>query len=310
MSCTSLKLLICIALLICLAPALVAQKGDRRFKGRYESDLGQGKKELASAYQWMTSVTADKQYVRRTYFPETHQLIGHVTFADKKMRVNNGPARKWFDEGGLRSEVTFVHGLEEGIYVDYHRNGAVASTGTYRRGQKTGTWLHYRNDGTLYKSANYRAGKLDGPSIRIDSLAGADTIYYRQDQLVDAAGETLETSDPGPMELMPLFPGCEEFLVYSARKPCADRKMLEFVYRHIQYPPRAREMGVEGTAVVSFVIERDGSVSEITSEYGLNEDVRTEIVRLVNMMPVWEPGIQDGIPVRVLFTLPVKFGLR
>ena len=286
-----------------------AQKGDRRFAGRYLDDLEPGEKERATTYQWMISQTSDGTYIRRTYFPETRQLIARVTYSDRKLRTESGPATFWYDEGPLRKELAYRNGLEEGEYRQYHRNGQLAETGTYSAGNKVGKWLAYREDGQLRELENFRAGKLEGPQISIDSLGLRDTTYYAEGVRVDERGRPLPEEEFVD-EQMPLYPGCPSGQPYLVRKACADRAMLEYIYRNIRYPARAREYGVEGVAVISFVINADGTVTDIESVYGISEDIRAEVIRLVEAFPRWEPGMQNGKAVRVVFNLPVSFRLN
>lgn len=114
------------------------------------------------------------------------------------------------------------------------------------------------------------------------------------------------------VEQMPLYradcPGD-----YEEAKACADHAMLKYIYENIQYPGKARKKGVEGMVVVSFVIERDGTVSNASIYRDIGYGAGEEVLRLVRAMnadgPSWLPGTQDGKPVRVEFKLPVKFSL-
>ncbi|MEM9930399.1 MAG: energy transducer TonB, partial [Bacteroidota bacterium] len=114
-------------------------------------------------------------------------------------------------------------------------------------------------------------------------------------------------------EVMPLFPGCEDIEKYSERKKCADKRLINFIYEHIQYPPTARDVGIEGFAVISFTVEKDGSISEAKIVRDPGGGTGTEALRVVNLMNTkgikWEPGLQMNKPVRVRFNLPVKFKL-
>lgn len=115
------------------------------------------------------------------------------------------------------------------------------------------------------------------------------------------------------VEEMPRFPGCED-LPKAERKACADKKMLEFIYKNIKYPAIARENGVEGTAVVQFVVEPDGTISKINAVRDPGAQTGAEAERVVRLMEKegikWIPGQQRGRPVRVQFNLPVKFRLE
>ena len=86
--------------------------------------------------------------------------------------------------------------------------------------------------------------------------------------------------------------------------------MMNFLKKNIRYPASARRMGVDGTVYVSFVVSKDGSISEVKVIRGLSADLDKEAVRVVSMMPPWRPGKQNGKPVFVRFVLPIKFKLN
>ncbi len=117
------------------------------------------------------------------------------------------------------------------------------------------------------------------------------------------------------VEQMPMFPGCQDSTGTSAElKQCSDQKMLQFIYQNITYPEVDRANGNEGTVVVNFVVEKDGSISNPKIVRDLGEKLGEEalrVVKLMNEMPErWTPGMQSGEPVRVSFNLPVKFKLE
>ena len=89
---------------------------------------------------------------------------------------------------------------------------------------------------------------------------------------------------------------------------------MEFIYKNIKYPPIARENGVEGTVVIRFVVDKDGSVDEPKILRDIGAQCGAEALRVVNMMnnmpQKWIPGKQRGKPVKVYFNLPVKFRLE
>ncbi|MCE1201791.1 MAG: energy transducer TonB [Bacteroidia bacterium] len=99
------------------------------------------------------------------------------------------------------------------------------------------------------------------------------------------------------VESMPEFPGGQQ-------------AMLEFIARNIKYPPLARESGIQGRVFVNFVVEPDGSVSNVKVIRGIGGGCDEEAIRVVQSMPKWVPGRQRGKPVRVSFNLPVRFTLQ
>lgn len=86
--------------------------------------------------------------------------------------------------------------------------------------------------------------------------------------------------------------------------------MYSFLRNELQYPEEARVNGVQGTVLLEFVIERDGSVSNIKPLVSLSPECDAEATRVVKKMPKWRPGKQDGKPVRCYFNLPIRFTLQ
>ena len=117
------------------------------------------------------------------------------------------------------------------------------------------------------------------------------------------------------VEQMPRFPGCEKMnITEEEKKKCSDEKMLQYIYKNIKYPSIARENGVEGMAIIRFVVEKDGSINEARIERDPGSGIGQESLRVIesmnNMSEKWTPGTQKGKPVRVMYTMPVKFKLE
>ncbi len=138
---------------------------------------------------------------------------------------------------------------------------------------------------------------------------------------VFAAGAVYSQSTPTDTTIykvadeMPRFPGCENpDSTVEARQRCAERRLLEFVNQNIDYPLEARQKGHEGTVVVGFIVETDGSLSNIAIVRNVEGGCGDEAVRVVNLMNIaglrWVPGKKGGKPVRVQFNLPVRFKLE
>jgi protein TonB len=99
------------------------------------------------------------------------------------------------------------------------------------------------------------------------------------------------------VEEMPAYPGGEQ-------------KLMEFIAKGIKYPQIARETGIQGRVFVGFVIEPDGSVSNVKVLRGIGGGCDEEAMRVVKSMPKWKPGKQRGKAVRVSYMLPVNFKLQ
>ena len=128
----------------------------------------------------------------------------------------------------------------------------------------------------------------------------------------EAAGEVLKAKEviaqPEPpkeeetkvfdvVEQMPSFPGGQSAL-------------LQYLSSNIKYPVVAEENGVQGRVIVTFVVERDGSITDVRVIKSVDPSLDKEAVRVVKSMPKWIPGKQNGSAVRVKYTVPVTFRLQ
>ncbi len=130
-----------------------------------------------------------------------------------------------------------------------------------------------------------------------------------KDRSKSGSGESFTDEVFKVVEEMPRFPGCEEEEGSSprAQKACADKRMLEYVYRNIRYPEDARNAGIEGTVIVQFIVDKKGSIRSPKVLREIGGGCGDEVVRLIENMPDWIPGRQRGRAVNVQFNLPVKF---
>ncbi|MBR5630584.1 MAG: energy transducer TonB [Bacteroidales bacterium] len=99
------------------------------------------------------------------------------------------------------------------------------------------------------------------------------------------------------VEEMPSFPGGEA-------------KLMEYVAKNIKYPQIARETGIQGRVFVGFVVEPDGSISNVKLLRGIGGGCDEEAMRVIKSLPKWKPGKQRGKAVRVSYQIPVFFKLQ
>ena len=103
------------------------------------------------------------------------------------------------------------------------------------------------------------------------------------------------------IEVMPIFPG-------------GDDSLLVFLKRNVKYPELASDAGTQGTVFVTFVVNEDGSVSNGQILRGLSgpgaKECSNEVLRIVSLLPNFQPGTLNGKPVKVQYNLPIRFGLR
>ncbi|MBF1565293.1 MAG: energy transducer TonB [Prevotella salivae] len=99
------------------------------------------------------------------------------------------------------------------------------------------------------------------------------------------------------VEVMPQFPG-------------GQIAMLKYIMENMKYPEQAMKEGIQGRVAVRFIVEKDGSISDVKPILSVHPLLNKEAVRVVESMPKWTPGKQNGKPVRVRYNLPVMFKLN
>jgi len=92
--------------------------------------------------------------------------------------------------------------------------------------------------------------------------------------------------------------------------PGGEAALYKWLGENLKYPEEAKELGIQGRVFVSFVVEPDGSTSNVVVKRGIGGGCDEEAIRIVKAMPKWGPGKQRGQPVRVQFNLPIKFTLQ
>lgn len=116
------------------------------------------------------------------------------------------------------------------------------------------------------------------------------------DDLGEAAAEVVEEAFVF-VESMPSFPG-------------GDKAFLAYMAKGIKYPRKAKNVGAEGKVYLEFVINKDGSVSDIKLIKGIGMGCDEEAIRVLSASPKWSPGKQRGVPLRVKRVMPVYFELN
>ncbi|MBP8757648.1 MAG: energy transducer TonB [Prevotella sp.] len=139
---------------------------------------------------------------------------------------------------------------------------------------------------------------------------GTENHEGTKDRNVEAVRNDIAVNTPPPapkeevtnkvfdvVEVMPSFPGGQGAL-------------MSYLNSHTKYPVVAQENGVQGRVTVSFVVERDGSITDVHVVRSVDPSLDREAARVISSMPNWQPGKQNGSAVRVKFNVPVQFKLQ
>ena len=122
-------------------------------------------------------------------------------------------------------------------------------------------------------------------------------VLKAKEVVVDEKPKEEETKVFDVVEQMPQFPG-------------GPQALFEYLSKNIKYPVVAEENGIQGRVIVTFVVERDGSITDVKVAKSVDPSLDKEAQRVVKSMPHWIPGKQNGSAVRVKYTVPVTFKLQ
>ena len=181
---------------------------------------------------------------------------------------------------GIFRDSTGVQLVENGTgnWYGVHDNGKVSSKGGYRDGLRVDDWSFYDEEGRLTNSEQYVNGHLE------------KGLYQGPD------GDQF-TYDSETYEVVPEYPG-------------GMRGLAQYLRHTIRYPKEARRVRASGTVFVGFIIHADGKVSDVHILKGIHEACDAEAARVIETMPPWQAGRQQGRLVPVRYSLPIRFVIQ
>ena len=139
-------------------------------------------------------------------------------------------------------------------------------------------------------------------------------IYFFSFTFLLFTGLTYAQSDNSGLtdvERMPYFPGCEHFKNDSDdKRNCSNQAIVKYIANNLKYPSSAQTAGIEGTVYVSFEINENGYVTNVSLLKNINEACGREAIRVIQDMPRWEPAVDHGQPVKVQLNIPIHFYLK
>ncbi len=205
-----------------------------------------------------------------------------VSYPDS-IKKNRITTKTFSISGQIWSETPFLilnksEKVYDGIQRTWNRkNGNLKSEITYKNNKLNGSLKTYWSNEQLRRDDVFKDGKL--LTGKCYTKAGADTTYYEYD-------------------VKPSYPGGQEML-------------YKYLRENLEYPEQAKENGIEGTVMVRFYIEKDGSITDVTAyKSSGNHLLDAEAVRVVRGMQNWIPGKIEGKFARKTHTLPVNFFLN
>ena len=113
-------------------------------------------------------------------------------------------------------------------------------------------------------------------------------------EAIKISGQSEDDAVYSVVEKMPEFPGGQAALI-------------KYLSENVEYPLIAKENGIQGRVLCEFIVDKDGSITEVKVTRSVDPSLDKEAMRVIKSMPKWNPGKQKGKPVRVKYTMPINF---
>lgn len=162
-------------------------------------------------------------------------------------------------------------------------------------------------------SVDVKAPKFTAPVVVEEdvetNISTQDEMAIKPNNNIPITNDDVIVKDETPQTIIET-PKQPEIFTVVEEQPMFNGDLYEYLSNQIKYPEEAKELGIQGKVYVTFVVEKDGSITDIKVLRGIGGGCDEEAVRVVKTMPNWTPGKQRGNAVRVQFNLPIKFTLQ
>lgn len=231
---------------------------------------------VASIYDVIQYNPVDSNSVtKRTYY-KSGQIKEERNYSVYKYNKLGGKLKEWNENGQLLKDIDYKDGEFNGKLKEWYGNGQLRRDIDYKDGKLNGYLLLYWDNGKPKRIDNYEDNKLIQGKC-FDS-EGKETKYYNCEKMPEFSGGTNE--------------------------------LMNYIAKEIKYPKKIKRKGIEGLVVVCFIVDKDGSISDVKIIKSVNNKLDKEAIRVVKKMPKWEPGMQDGDAIRVQLNLPINYHLK
>lgn len=249
---------------------------------------------LISVYVFSQSAKVAKNYEKGTKAIKSgnyQEGIKLLTLSINEFPTSNAYFNRSIAYLYLGDSCSYCNDLKKASqYEDFEAQKLYIETCTYT------TIISFLPDSIKSKNPNIKSIQIFHSKCNSDS-----TISY----IFEKTKEELNSSEIQVSDNSPVFTIVEEMPSYPGGENAKNR----FLAENIVYPSRATSAGIHGTIYISFIIDRGGFVTDVKVLRGIGGGCDEEAVRVVNLMPKWIPGKQNGKTVRVLFNMPISFGL-
>ncbi len=292
------------------------------------------KKKYATKYYTIIKEKSTNLFLKQYYlFDNNHLIEGthyvtkksinregkHITYYNNekiketgnyKNNLKTGEWKSYFKNEKTQSITNYYNGIKNGPHIYYYENNRVV-TGSYKNGLKDLLWSISDGSNKLIETSFYKENKRDGKTTYYHNNGNIKQInYYLKGKLLE-----VEKHDLNGLKILEEEDTSETVFLVVDEQPEFQggmNKLMHFIARNTEYPMAALENNIHGRVYVSFIIEKDGRVSNVKSAIPGKANIllEEEAIRVVKSMPNWTPGKQRGVPVRTQFTVPINFKIR
>lgn len=252
------------------------------------------------------------------------QLMCAWHYSEQDRYVREGPSTWYSADNKPGSRGQYVKGKRCGQWTEYYMNGQLKRQYTYHSPDSTGDDGNYlidnswdsagrtevRNGNGIYRERNDSSGMVTHQGLVKNGLRegiwegfGKDGQKAYEDEY--RAGKFVRGYRFGENGTCVAY----DSLYTPPEFPGGTAAMMKTIYRNIRYPREDIDMGIEGTVIIGFTVNKKGDVVDVEVQRSVSAAIDREAVRVVAKMPAWTPGLQRGQPVAVAYRLPIKFAL-
>jgi periplasmic protein TonB len=261
-------------------------------------------------------------YLRQEYYYDTKVVLSSTRFTDAAQNNRSGLSTRYNMSGKKMADSNYKNDKLNGAFINYYvPSGLVSAETQYVDNKRDGLSTHYDENGKKKLTEHFKKDSLDGERILFQPDGSVKIRQkWANGKLIEGPEEEKQNSGPGDLYQLfeltgeggaskaPAFPCHPQYA--SLKERCGEMSMQRYISQNLNYPKQVRELGITGRVVVLFAIDKSGKVSEVEVIRANCDALRDEAARCIKSMPRWEPGMLDGQPVKVQFTLPLTFKLE
>jgi TonB family protein len=245
-------------------------------------------KKLFSAYSLTKSFPLKLQGRYTTYFRNGNKMSAR----DFENGELTGEQTRYYPNGRFYNKQSYVTTLDT---TELLLQDCSDSTGNVLTKNGNGIWINYNDNFTLeIEKGKVVNGLRDSVWTIAEAYGGPYKEVYKNGKIFNNPSEDQKIFTS--VEQVPEFPG-------------GIAAFYTFLNKNIQYPTDARRNNTQGRVIISFVVEKDGSLTNVKVARGIGDGCDEEAVRVIKSCPKWKPGMQNGRSVRVAYSVPISFAL-